>query len=164
MTYDVVFHNDVNQYLYQPEFKKFVADSAIDGINRVMQENKEKVSSDYKIMKHMNCKGVRPQMMAIQKQSDNPLLQNMDSTQQKTKLQRDIEAQKDGYLDAQAKEEADKIKALEDEKKGDEEDDDEEKEEPRPDGIVPPKHKIVHSYPVDLQDAWEGHKDSIEGH
>jgi dynein assembly factor 2 len=28
---------------------------------------------------------------------------------------------------------------------------------------VPPKYKIVHSFPVDLQDAWEGHKDSLEG-
>lgn len=78
MTYDVVFHTDVTRFLNQAEFKKFVADSAIDGINNVMSENKEKISSDYKIMKHMNCKGVRPQLMAVAKLSDNPLLQNMD--------------------------------------------------------------------------------------
>ena len=43
-----------------PEFKKFVADTAIDGVNRVLMENKEKVYSDYKILKHVNCKGEKP--------------------------------------------------------------------------------------------------------
>ena len=60
MTYDVVFHPDVQRFIIQDEFKKFVSDSAIDGVNRMMAENKEKLSHDYKIMKHMQCKGVRP--------------------------------------------------------------------------------------------------------
>ena len=60
MTYDVVFHEDVNRFVSNLDFKKFVADTAIDGVNRIMAEHKEKLSSDYKIMKHINCKGVRP--------------------------------------------------------------------------------------------------------
>lgn len=38
MTYDVVFHTDVARFIVQKEFKKFVADSAIDGVNRVLAE------------------------------------------------------------------------------------------------------------------------------
>jgi hypothetical protein len=60
MTYDVVFHVDVRRFGVQDEFKKFVCDSAIDGVNRMLAENKEKLSHDYKIMKHMMCKGPRP--------------------------------------------------------------------------------------------------------
>ena len=56
MTYDVVFHPDVNRFLQNVDFKKFVADTAIDGVNRIMAEHKEKLSSDYKMMKHINCK------------------------------------------------------------------------------------------------------------
>ena len=74
MTYDVVFHEDVNRFISNADFKKFVADTAIDGVNRIMAEHKEKLSSDYKIMKHINCKGPRPQMMAIKEEMDNKLL------------------------------------------------------------------------------------------
>jgi len=35
-TYDVVFNNDVIKFLVHPEFKKFVADTAIDGIHNVL--------------------------------------------------------------------------------------------------------------------------------
>jgi adenine C2-methylase RlmN of 23S rRNA A2503 and tRNA A37 len=42
-----------------------VSDTAIDGVNRVVAENKEKVSSDYKILKHINCKGERPNKMLV---------------------------------------------------------------------------------------------------
>jgi len=57
MTYDVVFHSDIANFVVQADFKKFVADTAVDGVNRVLAENKEKLSADYKIMKHINCKG-----------------------------------------------------------------------------------------------------------
>ena len=86
MTYDVVFHPDVANLLLYPEFKKFVADSAIDGVNRVLAENKEKVSTDYKIMKHINCKGERPQMMTVKSKDAPGLLNNMDINKQQTKL------------------------------------------------------------------------------
>jgi len=65
MTYDVVFHPDVAKCSVYPEFKKFVADTAIDGVNKVVAENKEKVSSDYKILKHITCKGERPNKMLV---------------------------------------------------------------------------------------------------
>ena len=80
MTYDVVFNSDVANFVAMPEFKKFVADTAIDGVNRVLAENKEKLSADYKIMKHINCKGHgnKPQLMTVKKRTDNELLNNMD--------------------------------------------------------------------------------------
>ena len=92
MTYDVVFNSDVANFITMPEFKKFVADTAIDGVNRVLAENKEKLSADYKIMKHINCKGHggKPQLMTVKKKTDNELLNNMDMNKQETKLQKDI--------------------------------------------------------------------------
>lgn len=65
MTYDVVFNPDVAKFCVYPEFKKFAADTALDGVNRVVAENKEKVSTDYKILKHINCKGERPNKMLV---------------------------------------------------------------------------------------------------
>lgn len=65
MTYDVVFHDDVRQFTTHEEFKKFVSDTAVDGVNKVLAENKEKVSTDYKILKHMSCKGEKPQLMTV---------------------------------------------------------------------------------------------------
>lgn len=35
-------------------------------------------------------------------------------------------------------------------------------EEKRPTGIVQPKYKVVHSFPVNMMDAWEGHKGTAE--
>jgi len=80
MTYDVVFNTDVANFIGMPEFKKFVADTAIDGVNRILAENKEKLSSDYKIMKHINCKGHggKPQLMTIKIETGNDLLNNID--------------------------------------------------------------------------------------
>lgn len=37
-----------------------------------------------------------------------------------------------------------------------EDDEDGEKEEPMPKSVVQPKYKVVYSYPVELQDCWEG--------
>ena len=38
MTYDVVFNGEVSKFLRNIEFQKFVADTAIDGVNRVLAE------------------------------------------------------------------------------------------------------------------------------
>lgn len=43
-TYDVVFHIDVANFITSTDFKKFVCDTAIDGVNRVLAEHKEKCS------------------------------------------------------------------------------------------------------------------------
>lgn len=64
-TYDVVFNRDIGDFLFNPDFKKFVADTAIDGVNRVLAEHKEKVSSDYKILKNLKCKGGEPGLMTV---------------------------------------------------------------------------------------------------
>ena len=166
MTYDVVFNPDVAQFLRMAEFKKFVADTAIDGVNRVLAEHKEKISADYKILKHINCKGVRPQMMTIKSKNANPLIQNIDMSKQETKLQKDIQKQSNEAKAQQAKKDAEENGTAEkDVAPADQEDDEEKSEESdqeRPTSIVQPKFKIVHSYPIDMMDAWEGHKGTVE--
>ena len=82
------------KFLIHPEFKKFVADTALDGITRVLAENSEKVSTDYKIMKNMNCKGGEPSLMTIKVKTDNPLIDNIDIDNTETKLQKEIHSQK----------------------------------------------------------------------
>lgn len=77
-TYDVVFHTDVVEFLPHPEYKKFVADTAIDGVGQVLAENKEKVSRDYKILKNLDCKGGEPSLMTVKELTGNPLVDNMD--------------------------------------------------------------------------------------
>lgn len=52
-TFDIVFHTDIGNFVKHPDFKKFVSDTAIDGVNKVLAEHKEKCSSDYKILKHL---------------------------------------------------------------------------------------------------------------
>ena len=44
--YDVVFNDDIIQYMMHAEFQKFVADTAIDGVNQVLQQQQEKISTD----------------------------------------------------------------------------------------------------------------------
>jgi hypothetical protein len=55
----------VGNLLVNSEFKKFVCDTAIDGVNKVLAEHKEKCSSDYKILKHLVCKGGEPALLTI---------------------------------------------------------------------------------------------------
>lgn len=85
-TYDVVFHNDIKSYMIYPDFQKFVADTALDGVGRVTTETKEKVSTDYKIMKNMKCKGGTPALMTIKIEQNNPLVANVDIDKVETKL------------------------------------------------------------------------------
>lgn len=103
-TYDVVFHDAIQQYLIHPEFQKFVADTAIDGVNRVIQDQQEKLSSDYKIMKNMKCKGGEPGLMTVKVETANPLLNNMDIDKTKSKLQKEIEKAKDDQVAKEMKE------------------------------------------------------------
>ena len=108
MTYDVVFHPDVQKFCSYPEFKKFCADTAIDGVNKVVAENKEKISHDYKILKHMNCKGDRPNKMLVKtaKTQQNELLKNMDLSKTESKLQKEVEGM---VKDQKKKEEQQKL-------------------------------------------------------
>ena len=44
----------------------------------------------------------------------------------------------------------------------DEEESEKSSDEERPAGIVQPKYKIVHSYPHNIMDSWEGHQGTLE--
>ena len=79
-----------------------MSDTAIDGVNRVLAEQKEKISADYKILKHINCKGVRPQMMTIKSKNANKLIANMDISKAETKLQKDIMKQQKEFKEGEA--------------------------------------------------------------
>lgn len=86
-TFDVIFNDDIGQFmLTSVDFKKFVADTAIDGVNRVLAEHKEKCSTDYKIMKNLKCKGGEPGLLQIKVETTNKLLANQDVDKFETKL------------------------------------------------------------------------------
>ena len=77
--------------MFHADFKKFVADTAIDGVGQAVAENKEKISRDYKVMKNLDCKGGEPSLMTIKVLTGNPLVDNMDIDNTETKLQKEIE-------------------------------------------------------------------------
>lgn len=56
-----------------------------------------------------------------------------------------------------AKADAEAAKITADMEADNDDDSDKSSDEERPVGIVQPKYKIVHSYPADMMDAWEGH-------
>lgn len=60
-----------------------MCDTAIDGVNRVLAEHKEKCSKDYKILKHMRCKGGEPGLLTI-KVETSKLLKNADISKYET--------------------------------------------------------------------------------
>ena len=162
-TFDVVFNDDIGQFLLTSvDFKKFVSDTAIDGVNRVLAEHKEKCSTDYKIMKNLKCKGGEPGLLQIKVETTNKLLANQDVDKFETKLQKDISKQVEDQKDLEKKmqEESAKAKTPGSLDEIDEEDEDKEAEEPMPTSVVQPKYKVVYSYPVELQDCWEGHASS----
>lgn len=152
-TFDIVFHSDVGGFIIHDDFKKFVSDTAIDGVNRVLAEHKEKVSSDYKILKHMKCKGGKPALLTVKVQVEAKLLNNADVNKHETQLQKDISNQTEEYKKQQADEDAEKLKKkilAKELGEVEEEDELEEAEEPMPKSVVQPKYKIVYSYPVEL--------------
>ena len=63
---------------------------------------------------------------------------------------------------AKAEADAEAAKIAADTAADDEEESERSSDEERPVGIVQPKFKIVHSYPMDMMDAWEGHQGTIE--
>ena len=109
--YDVVFNSDVQQYCYHDEFKKFVADTAIDGVSQVLSETKEKISRDYKIMKQLDCKGGEPGLMTMKVKTGNPLVDNMEIDNVKTRLEKEIEKSKRDAMTKEQREADDKKKA-----------------------------------------------------
>lgn len=137
-TFDVVFHTDIANFLLQSsDFKKFVADTAIDGVNRVLAEHKEKCSTDYKILKHVKCKGGEPGLLQVKVEMQNKLLSNVDADKHETKLQKEIHTGAQAHKDLikQQEEESKNAKAKTMEEI-EEEDDDREQEEPMPKSVV----------------------------
>lgn len=129
-------------------------------MNRVLAEHKEKVSTDYKILKHVACKGEKPQLMTVKiKDATNQLIGNMDISKAESKLQKDIMKQRQEAID---KENEAKVVAEQKPKAPEDDEDSPEEVEQRPTGIVQPKYKVVHTFPFDMMDTWEGHKGSAE--
>jgi hypothetical protein len=121
-------------------------------------------------MKNMKCKGGEPGLMTIKVESTNPLLNNMDIDKTKSKLQKEIEKVKE---DQMSKEEKEKENLRRQEKAStqfdngevdDESEKEEEEEETKPIGIIQPKFKIVHSYSLEMMDAWGGYTTSKMDH
>ena len=131
--------------LYKGEFLKFVCDTAVDGIGKVIAHEGEKVSRDYKILRNLRCKGGQPASITVKIQSENPILNSMDPQKHETNLQKEVMSQSKQALDQK------KLEKVNEEDKEDESEDDED-ELKRVEGISTPKHKVVYSYPVDISD------------
>lgn len=109
--------------------------------------------------------------MTIKVETTNPLLANMDIDKTKSKLQKEIEKVKGDAMSAEQKEK-DNQKRLEDAQSrfdnGEVDDQDSDKEdqmiEEKPTGIIQPKYKIVHSYNLEMMDAWGGYTTSKMDH
>ena len=118
------------------------------------------MSTDYKIMKNLVCKGGEPSLMTVKEEQENPLLANMDVEQHKTKMEKEIGAQKKAKMDEEEKEKENARRLKEASERFDHGEADEasegEEEEERPTGIIQPKYKLVHSFPVDMGDSWGG--------
>jgi len=89
-TYDVVFHPEVISMamLYKGEFLKFVCDTAVEGVNKVLAQDNEKLSKDYKMMRNLMCKGGKPASITVKVQSSNPIINSMDPSKHETNLQK----------------------------------------------------------------------------
>jgi dynein assembly factor 2 len=66
ITYDIAFHPEAIEKSKNMGFKKFVADTAINGINNnLLKENSEKISNDYVIITKYEYKGTEISYMNI---------------------------------------------------------------------------------------------------
>lgn len=147
-TYDVVFHPEVISMamLYKNEFLKFVCDTAVEGVSKVLTQENEKLSKDYKVLNKLRCKGGQPASITIKVQSDNPIIDSMDPSKHETKLQKEIMKNNRAL--------ADKKNQEKEEFQDNESDEEDEQELKRVDGISEPKYKVVYTYPVDINDCW----------
>lgn len=147
-TYDVVFHPEVISMamLYKNEFLKFVCDTAVEGVSKVLTQENEKLSKDYKVLNKLRCKGGQPASITIKVQSENPIIDSMDPSKHETKLQKEIMKNNKALADKKMQEK--------EEFQDNESDEEDEQELKRVDGISEPKYKVVYTYPVDINDCW----------
>lgn len=157
-TYDVVFHPEVisMSMIYGGEFLKFVCDTAIDGVSRVVSTDNEKISKDYKMMKQLRCKGGKPASITIKVENTNPIINSLDPSKHETSLHKEVMAQS---KEAKGTKEGDKSGEPKETEEGEEDD---EEELQKIEGIIEPKHKIVYSYPVNMGDCWEAPNDVLQ--
>jgi hypothetical protein len=89
-TFDVIFNPEVLKMiaLYKSSFLHFVCDTAIDGVNRVVVQDHEKVSNDYKVMRNLKCKGGKPAGITVKIDSSNPIINAIDPSKHETNLQK----------------------------------------------------------------------------
>ena len=156
-TYDVVFNPEVIKMtlLYSGEFLKFVWSTAIDGVNKVIAHEGEKVSNDYKIMRKMRCKGGKPASITAKIETSNPIINSMDPSKHETALQKELTAQsKDAKV-------PNKLEAIQEDQEDDSEEENSE-ELKRIEGISEPKFKVVYSYPIDVGECWEPPADVLQ--
>ena len=93
----------------------------------------------------------------------------MDIDKTKSKLQKEIEKVKDDQMTKEEKEKEnqrrlEKAQTQFDNGEVDDESEKEEEEELKPSGIIQPKFKIVHSYSLEMMDAWGGYTTSKMDH
>lgn len=156
-TYDVVFNPEVIKmtFAYSGEFLKFVCDTAIDGVNKVVANEGEKVSSDYKVMRKMRCKGGKPASITAKIETSNPIINSMDPSKHETALQKEIMSKSKGSQPQS------KLEQIQEDQEDDSEDENSE-ELKRIEGISEPKFKVVYSYPVDVGECWEPPADVLK--
>lgn len=145
-TFDVIYHPEVLilGLHHGQKFHQFICDTALDGVNRVLGQDKERISKDYKVMKNLKCKGGEPASITVKIDTENPILNNLDTSKHETKLQKEIT-----QINEDGKEVPQNVATIEEMEEEDSED-----EEIRPTGITQPNHKIVYSYPVNMQQIW----------
>lgn len=160
-TVDVVFHKEAFKYAHIDQFTKFLCDTALNGVERLVIERKQKISKDYIILKNMKCKGGKPAVLPInirdltnapesekRKGKGTERGRNPDT---KTKLERELLEQKEkAQKEKMASEKNEEAPLLENEE---EEEPPKKPEMKRHDnGLLIPVHKVVYSYPVVLSD------------
>ena len=110
-------------------------------------------------MKNLKCKGGEPALMTIKVDTNNPLLKNLDVNKTKTKLEKEINQVKIDQMTKEQKEQENMKRLKEASSTFDNEEEQVQpvEEEQRPTGVIPPKYKVVYSYPTDMGDAWGGY-------
>ena len=116
MTYDVVFHPDAITmgFLGGAQVHKFICDTAVDGVNRVLAMTKEHLSKDYKLMKNLRCKGGKPASLTVKMNDDESALANADVEKHQTAMQKELTAKKEKHEADKKAEDSDEEDHLED--------------------------------------------------
>jgi hypothetical protein len=152
MVYDVIFHPECIQLSQAPEFRKFVCDSAIDGLNQYLKQGNETCSHDYKLMNNLKCKGGHPAYMTMKVKSKgkdkNKLSENLKVEKHQPQVLKEITKQKEEEMEK---------KRLKNEKKRAKQDAAKNRGKNKPEGDSNKlSYKLTYSYDVDLINCFDG--------